>query len=149
MFSPISLSQLIPNEADKYISHHWVEARLPNNRHLVHFTGIVIPHVYGAPDMSLTEGPLTLTLSFPALTPALAREQAFWIEYWSPFFTISAIHKGGDNHYGGWGVDEFGVDVRNRKVTDHVIMWARYWVRGHEFVTFRFGYSLTLVGEIR
>ena len=101
--------------------------------------------------METNKGRLTLILRFPELTPPLAPQQAFWIEHWAPFFTISAINKGPDNHYGGWGVDEFGLAkeyIEARKIADSVGIWATFWVRGRDFITYRLGYSLTLIGKI-
>lgn len=133
------------HEALYFDSPHWVYVPVAGDRHLVTITGVVKLDFQGENSADWHSDHLRLHLNFPNICPP---GQWFGIETCAPFVTISGINKGGDNHDGGWAVDDFGVDwgPYDRKITGSVVIWANIRVRGYQFSLFRIGYTLTVSG---
>ena len=131
------------HQALYFDSPHWVYVPVASDRHLVTLTGVVKLDFNGNSADWYSEN-LRLHLNFPDICPP---NKWFGIETCAPFFTISGIDKGGDNHNGGWAVDGFGVDWGPwRKIKSEVIIWTNIRVRGELFGLFRIGYTLTVSG---
>lgn len=128
-----------------FASPHWVYVPVAADRHLVTLTGVVKLDFQGKNSADWHSDLLRLHLNFPDICPP---DKWFGIETCAPFFTISGVTKGGDNHNGGWAVDDFGVDwgPYDRKIRTQVVIWANIRVRGFQFSLFRIGYTLTVSG---
>ena len=94
-----------------------------------------------------TEGP-----ERPIYSP---RTQTFHVEFAAPFVTFNGIQKGGDNHYGGWAIWNFGVDSlvqdrhdRHGLPNDQIPIWVHYGIKGLLFQVVRVAYSLTVAGRV-
>ncbi len=141
----ISYSQLIPDQAGYFKSHHWVRTEVANNRHLVTLTGIAVIDYKGRTRDAWRRDRLLLGLRFP--TGFLPPGKWFKIEHWAPFVTINAIYNEDYSRNAGWAVDEFGLSrPREMKVSNHIGIWANLAVRDSDGVIFRVGYSLTVSG---
>lgn len=135
-----------PNHwAMNFTSHHFVHTPLPGDKHLFEFTGAVKLD-WEPQSQNWQYEQLRLHVNFPNVFP-----QGKWyqIEQWAPFFTLNGVDKGGDNHNGGWAIDDFGVDGGSfgGKVAGSVTIWANIRARGVKFSIFGIGYTLTLIGE--
>jgi hypothetical protein len=133
------------DEALHFTSPHWVSTPAPYDRHLVTITGAAKLDFRGENSAEWRASRLRLVLRFPDICPP---NKWFQIEHWAPFVTISGIDKGGDNHNGGWAVDDFGLEMwgSGGKIREAVGIWANIRVRGSEFCVFRVGYTLTVSG---
>ena len=143
----INYSQLIPEQAGHFKSHHWVHTEVANNRHLVTITGIAKIDYKGTSRDRWRRDRLLLGLKFP--TSFIPRGKWFQIEHWAPFVTINAIFNEDLSRNAGWAVDEFGLSRPTQmKVRNSVGIWARIGVRDSDGKIIRVGYSLTVSGVI-
>jgi hypothetical protein len=126
-----------------FASRYWVYTPAANDKHLVTLTGSTKLNFQGQDSANWRDARLRLHLNFPDICPP---NKWFKIEHWAPFFTINAIDKGGDNHNGGWGVFDFGMELAGGKIHKQVEIWATLRVRGEDFTISRVGYSLTISG---
>jgi hypothetical protein len=78
-------------------------------------------------------------------------------ESMTPFVTINGVEKGGDNHYGGWQLFNFGVDYNpdilvqgGHDPEQHNIyaIWAHFGLKGDLFRLDRVGFTLTVTGSV-
>lgn len=139
----IDFSQLVPAQAWRFRSPHWVHTEVANNRHLVTLTGIVIIDFKGT-GSAWRRDRLNLGLRFP--TSFFPAGKWFQIEHWAPFITINAIANHQHAVNAGWAVDQFGgPDVK--KISNSVGIWADIAIRDVDGYLFRVGYTLTVSGR--
>ena len=86
--------------------------------------------------------------------------QTFHVEQMAPFVCLNGFQKGGDNHYGGWSIWNFGTEPlrlgqkRTRRPdgrpepNEQMAIWAHMSVKGREFQIVRASYSLTIAGRV-
>ena len=141
----IYYSQLVPEDAGRFKSHHWVHTEVANNRHLVTITGIAVIDYKGTSRDRWRRDKLELGLKFPRgfLPPG----KWFKIEHWAPFVTINAVLNEDYYRNAGWAVDEFGLSrPQEMKVSNSIGIWAKIAARDSDGYLFRVGYSLTISG---
>jgi hypothetical protein len=141
---PLDFYQTNPDHQQRYFaSPHWVHAEATDGRQLVTITGITKLDFAGEDSAQWHREQLRLHLNFPPILPA---GMWFRIEHWAPFVTISGVDKRGNNHNGGWAIDEFGLVDPHVLIPGVITIWANIRVRGDEFFLFRIGYTLTVSG---
>jgi hypothetical protein len=80
--------------------------------------------------------------------------QTFQVESSAPFVWLDGVQKGGDNHYGGWSIWNFGVGEllrtkdRDGKPNECMETWAHIGIKGENFQVVRVGYGLTVAGRV-
>jgi hypothetical protein len=141
---PLDFYQADPDHQQRFFaSPHWVHTEVANGRQLVTITGIAKLEFFGEDSAQWRREQLRLHLNFPPIFPA---GMWFRVEHWAPFVTISGVHTGGDNHNGGWAIDEFGLVDPPVLIAGVITIWANIRVRGAGFSLFRVGYTLTVSG---
>ena len=150
----IYLSQTNPQQLEEnFTAPHWTYTPVLAFDDKVQSIGIYrgLVTLTGAVKLDFTgvtadwkDAKLILELLFPNISPPKKR---FQIVTWAPFATISGIDKGGDNHDGGWAIDDFDLyEPELRDVFGSIKIWTTIRVRGSLFTIFRVGYSVTLSG---
>ena len=139
----------VSDMANHFASSYWSHLEGVNGHHLVTLTGIVKcgdNDFIGYDSGQWTTKTLGLTLRFPLKCPP---NQHFHIDTYTPFMTITGIDKGGDEHNGGWVVNDFdfGWPGESLDIYDQVNIRATIRNRGDEFRIFRLSYSVTVVGR--
>jgi hypothetical protein len=125
-----------------------------SNAYLVTLTGTAnigfpivppgVPDNYNYDDW--IHGLLNLKLPFPNLI--CPPGECFQIEQTVPFFSICGLEKGGDNHNGGWALNDFKASGSGEKIMDEISMSASIYVRGSQFSLFRVSFSLNARGTL-
>jgi hypothetical protein len=141
---PLDFYQADPEHNQRYFaSPHWVHTEAANSRQLVTITGIAKLEFFGEDREQWRREQLRLHLNFPPILPV---GKWFGIEHWAPFVTITGVDNDGDNHSGGWAIDEYGLVDPHVPVPGVITIWANIRVRGGRFALFRVGYTLIVSG---
>ena len=155
----IYINQYTAEGDNRFRSQQWVHTPLPDGRHLLTLTGIVIPRGpdpkaepwdTGTTSDQWRSDKVNLIIKFPAnfmgfIPPGKSLE----VLSAAPFITINTIYNGGEANNAGWGVDDFGIRLNlDRRIRPGVHIWAQLVVRDSDGYLYRLGYSLSLYGQL-